>query len=257
MKIVLLGTGNIAHYFCTRLAESKTYKVIQAYARDQQKGLQFQEHFNIPVVNHLEEIDEKSAIYFLAVKDNAIAELASKIKSKNALIIHCAGSQNLEIIENDSQKKAIIWPIYSISKQENYAQNIPLIIEGNNKDAENEALKLALEISQNTSIVNYAQRQYLHLNAVLVNNFSNHLFAIADAISKERKIDFDILKPIIHQTIQNLNSKNPAETQTGPAIRHDEQTINKHLTLLDHHPEWQELYKSISLSIQKMYPQEK
>ena len=43
----------------------------------------------------------------------------------------------------------------------------------------------------------------------------------------------------------------PIEAQTGPAIRNDESTIEKHLDALDN-PNYRELYQKITLSIQNV-----
>ncbi|HTO15137.1 MAG TPA: Rossmann-like and DUF2520 domain-containing protein [Edaphocola sp.] len=257
MKIVILGLGNIAHYFCTQLSDNKEFKIIQAYGRDSQKGIVFQNKFNIPVVHNINDLSLDADIYIFAIKDNAISSLSSQINRENAIAIHCAGSQSLNLLEQTSKRNAIIWPIYSINKQSQYSSKIPLIIDASAPEVEKDVMSLAKAVSENTQIVGFDQRQYLHLNAVLVNNFSNHLFSIAERLSEEHHLDFEILKPIIQQTIQNLNIAKPYEMQTGPAKRHDEITMEKHLELIDNHPEWQNLYKTLSTSIQLMYPIEK
>ncbi|RYZ52441.1 MAG: DUF2520 domain-containing protein, partial [Sphingobacteriales bacterium] len=77
------------------------------------------------------------------------------------------------------------------------------------------------------------------------------LLAIAQKLSEEHQLPFAILHPIIAQTLEQARRVMPAESQTGPAIRHDQQTIDKHMSLLDPHQEWQRIYADITASIQQ------
>jgi len=58
-----------------------------------------------------------------------------------------------------------------------------------------------------------------------------------------------LLKPIINQTIDQISNDDPGLLQTGPAIRGDEQTMKRHLKLLDQNKELKKLYKLLSKSI--------
>jgi predicted short-subunit dehydrogenase-like oxidoreductase (DUF2520 family) len=89
------------------------------------------------------------------------------------------------------------------------------------------------------------QREKLHLAAVFVNNFTNHMYTIAKEITDKSKIDFNILKPLITETVNKINTLDPKEAQTGPAIRRDKKTINKHLMDLENEKHRQ-LYKLIT-----------
>ncbi len=129
--------------------------------------------------------------------------------------------------------------------------NVPLIVEGNNEEATDIAYRLAADISGRVLRTDFQQRQMLHLNAVFANNFTNHLLTIAQKICEEYKLPFEILHPIIRQTLEQTEKILPAESQTGPAIRHDDATIAKHLQLLAPYPDWQEVYARISKSIQE------
>ncbi|MBL0050011.1 MAG: DUF2520 domain-containing protein [Bacteroidetes bacterium] len=60
-----------------------------------------------------------------------------------------------------------------------------------------------------------------------------------------KKLDFNILKPIIAQTANNIMHHSPGEVQTGPAKRHDEKTMQRHLQLLKSKNR-KALYKMIS-----------
>lgn len=56
--------------------------------------------------------------------------------------------------------------------------------------------------------------------------------------------------PLIDETAAKVHTMTPAEAQTGPAIRYDENVINKHLAMLAD-PDMRSIYRQISQSIHK------
>lgn len=253
MKVVLLGVGNIAHYFASQLNQNSDFQLVQVYGRDAEKTKTFGAQFGIPTVFKLEAVLQEADIFLYAVNDGSIESLAKIINRKTALHIHCAGSQSLSLLENAGENQAIIWPIYSINKEQEFTRTIPLIIDGSSNFAIQTATLLSKEISDMVSTANFEQRKYLHLNAVLVNNFTNHLLTIAEKICEEQQISFELLLPIIKQTTERVQITSPFQSQTGPAKRNDEQTMLAQYNLLNIHPEWQAIYQALSDSIVEMY----
>lgn len=250
MKVFIIGAGNLAHYIVTQLKENPTIEVEGGYVRNKTQSKAFIDHCTFPIIDEWTAIPKDFDVYILAVNDSAIESLAQKlIVNQNALVIHCAGSQTLSLLGSIHTQKGIIWPLYSITKQSTYEPNIPLVIDaGDAKNLEQVNL-LAQALSNNIYALNFDKRKILHLNAVLVNNFSNHLFAIAATLCQNQNIDFDILKPIINQTATRLKNQSAQHLQTGPAKRGDVQTMTSQLQLLKDHPLWQNIYKAMSESI--------
>jgi predicted short-subunit dehydrogenase-like oxidoreductase (DUF2520 family) len=91
----------------------------------------------------------------------------------------------------------------------------------------------------------------LHVAAVMVNNFTNHLYKLAEDYCKNEGLDFRQLIPLIEETAERLKTISPADAQTGPAIRHDAPTIEKHLIILEKYPHLKEIYKIMTESIQQ------
>lgn len=253
-QVVVLGSGNVAYYFCKQLLLQSQFQLVQLYARNLIEGEAFSNEFEVlPVVNEFSKVVPDADVYIFAVADAAIGALAQYFKTSKALLIHCAGSQSTNILQNEHGLNGIIWPIYSIKKNQTYGSDIPLIVDGNSEMARAGTLELAKAISSNVQMLSLEQRKYMHLNAVLVNNFSNHLMAIAAEICKAAHIDFNILLPIIQQTAERVVQQSPVGSQTGPAKRGDKSTMEQQVNLLEHHPEWQKVYESLSASIAKMY----
>jgi hypothetical protein len=91
----------------------------------------------------------------------------------------------------------------------------------------------------------------MHLAAVFCNNFVNHIYVLMKEYCNKEGLDFNLLLPLIHETANRLNIMDPLEAQTGPALRKDAETIEKHLPILDSYPSLKILYQSITQSIQQ------
>jgi len=253
MRIVIIGSGNIAHFFTPRL-QKNGHKIIQIFSPNLENAGHLATANKVEdYTNNAEAIRQDADAYILAVKDDVLQVLNEKLRFENKLVVHCAGAVSLDVIAGISQKTAVIWTLYSIRKNSlPNSDDIPLIVEGSSDEALRDAVTLANAISERVLTTVFEQRQLLHLNAVWVNNFTNHLLAIAEKLSGEHQLPFDILQPIMEQTFSQVAKNSPAASQTGPAIRKDEATMEKHLGLLQGHPDWQQIYKDISVSIQQM-----
>jgi hypothetical protein len=62
-----------------------------------------------------------------------------------------------------------------------------------------------------------------------------------------------VLRPLIIETFSKALDIGPENSQTGPAVRNDINTIEKHLELLSFSPELHTLYSEITRSIIKYY----
>jgi len=129
-------------------------------------------------------------------------------------------------------------------------KNIPICIESQFNDDYNVLKKLADSISDKVFTINSEQRRSLHVSAVFVNNFVNHLYSIGNTICDEHQIPFEILQPLIKETADKIMSLSPHEAQTGPAKRNDQTTIQSHLDFLSD-GNHKNIYKLLTQSIQE------
>lgn len=253
MKIVICGAGNVAKFFCHRLSAQQEIEIVQVYARNSESARLIAESYQVPVIQQLADMRTDADAYILAVNDTAITTLGQQLPlAADAIVLHCAGSQPLQATGAGLEQSAVLWPIYSITPQAFDKEAVPLVVDAGPL-AIAKAMQMARAISQQVFTANYEQRKYLHLNAVLVNNFVHHLLVVAENICQQEGLDFDILKPIVKQTIERMDSAGFAAAQTGPARRGDAPTMHQHLELMAQKPEWQAMYKVISDSIAMMY----
>ncbi|MAD98508.1 MAG: hypothetical protein CMB99_14380 [Flavobacteriaceae bacterium] len=227
ISILLIGKGNLAHHLKKQFDEIDEIKCIQISSRK------------------LEKLPE-AKLAIIAVSDDAISEVSSKITTP--LVVHTSGGQHLEVLQNNTNK-GVFYPLQSFSKNRKVDfKNIPICIEASNEEDYNLLEKVGKLVSSKVNRITSKQRKTIHVAAVFANNFSNHMFGIAKEICDGDDIPFDILHPLIQETVEKIKEMDPKKAQTGPAIRKDQETIKKHLFLL---PEkYQEIYKSITESIQ-------
>ena len=246
IKVVLIGSGNVANHLIEAFAKSATVEVIQVFAR-QKESVTAQFDFNqiIDNFNDLKEAD----LYIIAVTDDAIAKVSAQIPFKNGLVAHTSGSVSINSLD-DKNRKGIFYPLQTFTKNKaiDFSQ-IPICIESEN-ETDFELLKnVAQSISANVHKINSQQRKALHVSAVFVNNFVNYLYQIGNEICTENNVSFDILKPLILETANKVMSLSPKEAQTGPAKRNDSQTIKAHLDFLSNE-NYTTIYKLLTQSIQ-------
>lgn len=248
IKVIILGGGNVAHHLTNQLLKNTTVNLVQVYNRSIAK-IKHLEH-KISITNKLTELKDAD-IYIIAVSDNAISELSSKLNLQSKLVVHTSGGAGINELKSNSNK-GVLYPLQSFSKESNLNfLEIPICIEAENIKDFVLLEKLAKSISNNCYKINSEQRKYLHVAAVFVNNFVNHLYHLGNEICKENKIPFEILQPLIKETANKLLELSPYEAQTGPAKRNDTKTLEKHKELLTQNQK--EIYTLLTKSIYKTY----
>ncbi len=251
MTFSIIGTGNIAWFFGNRLLAGR-HQCTGVYARDLDAAKTLAEALLCDRYGAISEIEDGSAdICFLAVSDTAIAKVAELISLEKTILVHTAGAVDIDTIKGAAKERAVLWPVYSILKTNPPDhRNIPCGWEASSEKTQKILLTIGHAITDVLFEAKYEQRKWLHLSAVIGNNFVNHLLAICEQMCTENGLPFSTLMPIIEQTFDRIRQASPQNLQTGPAVRHDESTIMQQLTLLQQHPEWRNVYSSITASIQ-------
>jgi len=253
-KIVIIGSGNVASHFA-RILIKKGHEIVQFVGRNKEALEQLSLKYLVSNITDFKLINRNADVYLICVNDDEIEKVAKQINLNDKLILHTSGSVSLKKIQNTSTNTGVLYPLQTFSKNDKVKwSKIPFLIEGSNKEAETMILHLANSFSKKVIILNSIQREKMHLAAVMVNNFSNHLFTLAnDFLEKEKIPHFKLLFPLLQQTIKKNKKIKPALAQTGPAKRNDKKVIANHLSILKKHPETSKIYTSISESIIKYH----
>ncbi len=247
IKVVIIGSGNVAKHLIKAFSESSEIDLAQVFARNPES---LSSHFDTnKITSDFSELKDAD-LYILAVYDAAIQEVSDHFPFENKLLAHTSGSVSMMEL-NKNNRKGVFYPVQSFSK--NKAVNfktIPIGIEAENESDLKIIEKVAKSISNAVFTIDSEQRKALHVAAVFVNNFVNHLYQIGQEICLENKIAFEILKPLIKETAEKINTISPQEAQTGPGIRKDKNTIDTHLAFLSKENQ-KNIYKTLTQSIQE------
>ncbi len=198
----------------------------------------------------IREEDLRSDLIIIAVLDKAIAEVVGKLRIKDSILVHTSGTVDIEVLNKNAENYGIFYPLQTITKgiQIDFS-NVPLCIDANNEKSLISLNLLAKRLTDKVYEINTAQRQELHLAAVFANNFTNHLLGVAKQILERKNIPFDIIFPLIDQTIAKAKLNNPFDVQTGPAKRQEMAIMENHKSRLD--DDEREIYEILSKKIIK------
>lgn len=252
MKVVIIGSGNVAHIL-GRACVSAGHKVLQVYGRDIGRAMHVAEITQSSYTNDLGKIDQSADIYILAVTDTAVANIAAVLRLNRKMVVHTAGSVPIDILHPISANYGVLYPVQSLRAEMTILPEIPFMVDGNTADNLALIYDFASTLSYNVHKASDEQRLKLHVAAVVVSNFSNHLYALSEAYCTKEGISFRVLMPLIEAIAYRVHEFSPAKVQTGPAVRHDRAIIEKHIELLRDHPALQELYIRFTKSIEDMY----
>lgn len=249
MKTInIIGFGNVAFHFIQKINTLPNYKLQQVLVRNKKnaKGLLSPDQ----IVTQIEQL-QVADLTIISVADDAIKEVAEAIPYKNKLIVHTSGTTSMEVLKTHD-RRGVFYPLQTFSKsREVNFQNIPLCLETNNENDWNELKALASQMSEKVYKISSEQRRSLHVAAVFVSNFTNHMYTIGNEICEENKVPFEVLHPLIEETAAKIKTLPPLKAQTGPAIRHDEVTLKTHQDFLKNET-YKNIYKTITESIQNV-----
>ena len=205
--------------------------------------------YNIPLLSQLSALHDGPDACLLAVADSAVANIATQLSFKSTVVLHHAGGVPLQALQ-PNMNIGVAWPVYSILKYDlPVHRQFPCVWEANTDRARSVALQVCQAMSGIQYEADSEQRKWLHMTAVISNNFTNYLLGMCATICKEQQLPFSLLQPILQQTIDRVNTYDPATVQTGPARRGDTATIDHHMALLQHNPYWQAVYAALSAAI--------
>lgn len=252
LSVTIIGAGNVATTLGVHL-KKKGIAIQQIYSTTFSSSKKLARTLNAEAIKNLSELSLKSDIYILAVNDDSIEKVVTQLKLKDKIIVHTSGTVEMFILKKASKNFGVFYPLQTFSKNNSSSlKKVPILIEGNTKKTESILSDLGKLISHEIHFINSNQRKQIHLAAVLVSNFTNHLYALSEEYLKKEKIDFKLLLPLIKKVTENLENSSPKKNQTGPAKRGDKKTMQEHLTLLKKDKNLAMIYSLMSKSIKEL-----
>jgi len=249
IQVSIIGSGNVAQHLIIAFLKAQNsgaeIELVQVYSRQLESVAHLVDSDKITNdFKCLTEVD----VYIIAVSDDAIAYVSDQLPFKNRLVAHTSGSVAIEQL-NTNNRKGVFYPLQTFSKNRSvHFNSIPLCLEAKNATDYQLLEKVAVTISSSIYPINSEQRKALHLAAVFVNNFTNHLYQIGNDICNEHQVPYEILKPLIQETAEKVMTLSPKNAQTGPAKRADKETIKLHLDFISDENQ-RKIYETLTQSI--------
>ena len=249
MKLAIVGAGNVATHLAKSLKKANV-NVSNIWSFHLENAELLAQQINAVAVSNLHQlIDQEIDIIIVAVKDDAIIDVYQQLSNYTGLIAHTSGSVALSALAA-AKNYGVFYPLQTFSKDKAVDFNsIPICLEANSSANLVKLKNLAALLSKHVYEVHSKQRETLHIAAVFACNFPNYLYQIAQQLLAEQQLSFDLIRPLINETANKVQTALPNEVQTGPAARNDEQTLTRHQGMLQQNPDWLEIYKLLSSGI--------
>ncbi len=255
-KISILGSGNVAYHLSTCLY--KTGLAIDAiYSRNIEHARELSDLVNAIPVNEISKLPDDSDLYLVAISDNAIESTANKLNKifgRKPKVVHTSGMVSSSVFDKYFNHYGVFYPLQTFTKKRNIDLNeVPFFITANTIEFETALTNLATRITSKVNIINDNDRKVLHVAAIFSNNFTNFMYRISKEITEKNNLNFEHLFPLIKETSNKiLDGLDPAQIQTGPAIRNDKNTIKKHILFLEKYPDFKDIYILLTDKIQNL-----
>lgn len=246
-QISIVGTGNVAHHIGKALVKNN-FQIDGIWGRSKINAQKLAKDLDTISFDGLSQIPMSTDLIIICVSDSAIKEIVESISNDKA-IAYTSGSIPLNDLPK-REKIGVFYPLQTFTKTREISfDTIPFLIESENEQFAESLKQCANKLSKTVRFTSSEERFQIHIAAVMVNNFTNHLYHLADVHMKNHQLPFDILKPLIFETAEKIKDISPLDAQTGPAKRNDLNVIESHLNELN--KETKEIYQTLSKSIIK------
>ncbi len=251
LKIAIVGAGNVASFFAKKF-HAAGCTIVSITSKNLSHAQSLASEVQALASNNLSTIPSDIDYLLFAVSDDALKACVDQVPASNHFCwLHTSGSVSNAIFEEKTNRYGVFYPLQTFSKSVSLQQTtFPVLIEASSNEVQKLLENLATQIQLPSKYADSEKRKHIHLAAVFACNFSNHLFQIASEILKENQLPFELLLPLIQETVAKLQVLDPAAAQTGPAIRNDQAVLTAHLALLKDHPQWEAIYRLLSAQIQ-------
>lgn len=249
--IGIIGSGNVAFHLVKAFNDFGIIPFI--FARNKSSLNEIEHKFEVNTVNIKEELTNECDFIILTVSDDAIEPVANSLVKSDKIIVHTSGVASMQRIKNATPNFGSFYPLQSVNKtREVDFKTVPLLYDASNESTKNIILRVASWISDKPVFIKDEDRAKIHPAAVMVNNFSNHFYALAKDYAESKGLDFSLLHPLMIETAKKAVALNPKDVQTGPARRKDEKSIQQHLEFIEDE-NLKELYLRLTESIKAYY----
>src|SRR5687767_4377719 len=115
MKVVIIGSGNVATVFGHRIKKSGN-TILQIVSRSPQNADALASELKATASCSILDINTEADIYIVAVSDQAVQSVSGELRVGDKLVVHTAASVSREVLKNSSNKYGVLYPLQSLRK---------------------------------------------------------------------------------------------------------------------------------------------
>ena len=245
--ITLIGSGNVATWIAQRLQGNPRFPITQVFSRHLEHAQTLADLLNAEAIEDIRKLNPDNQIFIFALADKAYDEILPLLSFKLPLAFTTSGTVSCQCLKDYAEQYGVIYPLQTFTKSQDMRKlEVPLCLESDFAGEHKTLMwELARELSPTCYEVSEAQRAKMHVAAVFACNFSNAMYQIAYKLLKENGLPFEILLPVLRQTVEKVSQMTPAEAQTGPAVRGDVNVMRAQISTLSD-DRLKELYRLVS-----------
>jgi predicted short-subunit dehydrogenase-like oxidoreductase (DUF2520 family) len=272
IKIGFIGPGKVG-VSLGRYFTHKGIKLSGFYGRNIKTTIEAANITKSKFYDNIQDIVKESDILFITTPDDMISIIdreLSKFDLNNKSICHTSGSLKSNVLCNVKHSGALIYsihPIFAFSNKNTNLKELEEIyfsIEGDdlenlsfngNIDEENIPISNIIKTLGNKYFIRSKETSSIyHLANVFVSNLTLSLLEIGTSYLKKLGLNeedaLNAIQPLVKGNIDNIIKNGFVNSLTGPILRGDITTIEKHISVLE--KEDKGLYKILSLNLLKL-----
>ena len=187
--------------------------------------------------------------------DGALAFLATASLAAKAVVLHASGSADppkLADLRAAGHPCGTFHPLVALSDPTNAPQTLRgawIGVDGD-EDARRLSERLAAAAGAHVLRIPAGEKPRYHAAAVFASNFPTVLMGLAEELLRDVGIPAEVarqaLHPLFASAVENMRSGGGASALTGPIVRGDVDTIDRHLRALRAHPDTLDAYRALS-----------
>ena len=251
MKVSIIGSGNVAVALAEAISKSE-HEMVQIIARNKLRGEVIAFTCDCEY-SPIESVYKPADIFIVALSDSAIGSVTRKADFGDAIVVHTAGSLPQDAMKGKIRHRGVLYPLQTFTSGITVDfKEIPILVEASDELSLTAIESLAKSLSDRVLKIDPDKRATVHLAAVFVCNFTNHLYVVAEQLLNQKGLPFELMKPLIGQTTRNVlaSDGSPKDLQTGPAVRGDFITKGRHTEMLkENNPIFNNIYTYLSNDI--------
>lgn len=214
---------------------------------------------------------KQGKILFICVPDSEITKVVKELAHgslswREKYVFHCSGllpSGVLKPLKTKGAWTASVHPVQSFPQKKGDLKQFEGIyfgIEGDNK-ALAMAQKIVSHLGSHPILIRAKDKALYHAAFSVASNYFVVLLDTAVSLLKsigfKKELAFKTVMPLVQGTLQNVKDFNIEGSLTGPVIRGDHKSIEKHLDALRKFPAYHEIYLRLAAQALEIAKREK